>query len=45
LNSLHRNNYLAPDYEGDALAPNWRKKFAQSLEFIFSNESLQTFFA
>lgn len=25
--------------------PNWRKKLAQSLEFIFSSESLQTFFA
>ncbi|OOF65617.1 hypothetical protein [Rodentibacter sp. Ppn85] len=25
--------------------PNWRKKFAQSLEFIFNNESLKTYFA
>ena len=91
LNSLHRDHYLPPHYEGDALSmamhdnlnrvihqylaesdskligvqlenllsqemsfnlpgtsdeyPNWRKKLAQSLEFIFSNESLQTFFA
>ncbi|OOF82978.1 4-alpha-glucanotransferase [Rodentibacter ratti] len=91
LNSLHRDHYLPPNYEGDALSmamhdnlnfvihrylaeseskligiqlenllsqevmfnlpgtldeyPNWRKKLAQPLEFIFNNESLQNFFA
>ncbi|OOF84285.1 4-alpha-glucanotransferase [Rodentibacter ratti] len=91
LNSLHRDHYLPPNYEGDALSmamhdnlnfvihrylaesesqligiqlenllsqevmfnlpgtldeyPNWCKKLAQPLESIFTNESLQTFFA
>lgn len=91
LNSLHRDHYLPPNYEGDALSmamhdnlnfvihrylaesesqligiqlenllsqevmfnlpgtldeyPNWSKKLAQPLESIFTNESLQTFFA
>lgn len=90
LNSLHRDNYLPPHYEGDALSmamhdhlnrmihyylaesnsrligvqlenllsqeisfnlpstsneyPNWCKKLAQPLAFIFSNEALKTFF-
>ena len=87
LNSLHRDNYLPPHYEGDALSmamhdylnrmihyylaesnsrligvqlenllsqeissnlpgtsneyPNWCKKLAQPLAFIFSNEALK----
>lgn len=91
INSLHRDHYLPPNYEGDALSmamhdnlnlvihrylaeseskligiqlenllsqevvfnlpgtldeyPNWCKKLDQSLAFIFTNESLQTFFA
>lgn len=91
LNSLHRDHYLPPNYEGDALSmamhdnlnfvihrylaesesqligiqlenllsqevmfnlpgtldeyPNWSKKLTQPLESIFTNESLQTFFA
>ncbi|OOF41205.1 4-alpha-glucanotransferase [Rodentibacter mrazii] len=91
INSLRRDHYLPPNYEGDALSmamhdnlnfvihrylaeseskligvqlenllsqevvfnlpgtldeyPNWRKKLAQPLEFIFNNESLQIFFA
>ncbi|OOF85792.1 4-alpha-glucanotransferase [Rodentibacter ratti] len=91
LNCLHRDHYLPPNYEGDALSmamhdnlnfvihrylaegesqligiqlenllsqevmfnlpgtldeyPNWSKKLAQPLESIFTNESLQTFFA
>lgn len=91
LNSLHRDQYLPSNYEGDALSmamhdylnrvihqylaesnskligvqlenllsqemtfnlpgtsdeyPNWRKKLTQSLDFIFNDESLQTFFA
>ncbi|WP_432717676.1 4-alpha-glucanotransferase [Haemophilus haemolyticus] len=90
LNRLHRDNYLPPHYEGDALSmamhdhlnrmihhylaesnsrligvqlenllsqeisfnlpgtsneyPNWCKKLAQPLAFIFSNEALKTFF-
>ena len=91
LDSLHRDGYLPPDYQGDALTmamhdnlnhqihrylansrsaligiqlenltsqeisfnlpgtsteyPNWQKKIKQSLEFIFNDENLITFFA
>ena len=91
LDSLHRDNYLSPDYWGDALSmamhdnlnrqihrylansqsaligvqlenligqeisfnlpgtsteyPNWQKKLGQSLELIFNDENLKTFFA